>query len=66
MALGLGMTPDEWQQLRGQVDDGFWGLRTIGLFVYPPQVHSYNRIYTLPGYPPLPTDHDGFSCGAHR
>ncbi|KDQ25785.1 hypothetical protein PLEOSDRAFT_1097555 [Pleurotus ostreatus PC15] len=30
VAFGLGMTPDEWQQLRGQVDDGFWGLRTIG------------------------------------
>ncbi|KAG9227566.1 hypothetical protein CCMSSC00406_0000788 [Pleurotus cornucopiae] len=47
MALGLGMTPDEWQQLRGQVDDSFWVMRIIG-------------------YPPLPTDHDGFSCGAHR
>jgi len=33
MALGLGMTPDEWQELRDQVDDSFWVMRAIG---YPP------------------------------
>ncbi|KAJ7250880.1 Clavaminate synthase-like protein [Mycena haematopus] len=33
MALGLGMTPDEWEELRGQVDDSFWVMRAIG---YPP------------------------------
>ncbi|KAJ7784577.1 hypothetical protein B0H16DRAFT_1402573 [Mycena metata] len=47
MAVGLGMTPDEWQDLRGQVDDSFWVMRAIG-------------------YPPLPNDSDGFSCGAHK
>ncbi|KAL0961069.1 hypothetical protein HGRIS_006053 [Hohenbuehelia grisea] len=48
MALGLGMSTQEWQELlRGQVDDSFWVMRIIG-------------------YPPLPTDHDGFSCGAHK
>ncbi|KAJ7212124.1 Clavaminate synthase-like protein [Mycena pura] len=47
MAIGLGMTPDEWQELRSQVDDSFWVMRAIG-------------------YPPLPDDHDGFSCGAHK
>ncbi|KAJ7175853.1 hypothetical protein C8R46DRAFT_890706 [Mycena filopes] len=47
MADGLGMTPDEWQELRGQVDDSFWVMRAIG-------------------YPPLPPDSDGFSCGAHK
>ncbi|KAJ7675839.1 hypothetical protein DFH06DRAFT_1170709 [Mycena polygramma] len=36
MAEGLGMTTDEWQELRSQ------------------------------GYPPLPKDSDGFSCGAHK
>ncbi|KAJ7109721.1 hypothetical protein C8R43DRAFT_1091703 [Mycena crocata] len=47
MAAGLGMTPDEWQELRSQVDDSFWVMRAIG-------------------YPPLPDDSDGFSCGAHK
>ncbi|KAJ7044108.1 hypothetical protein C8F04DRAFT_689538 [Mycena alexandri] len=47
MAVGLGMTPDEWQELRSQVDDSFWVMRAIG-------------------YPPLPNDSDGFSCGAHK
>jgi len=47
MAVGLGMTPDEWEELRSQVDDSFWVMRAIG-------------------YPPLPQDSDGFSCGAHK
>ncbi|TFK40646.1 Clavaminate synthase-like protein [Crucibulum laeve] len=47
MADGLRMTPDEWKDLRSQVDDSFWVMRVIG-------------------YPPLPNDHDGFSCGAHK
>ncbi|KIK03355.1 hypothetical protein K443DRAFT_676838 [Laccaria amethystina LaAM-08-1] len=47
MALGLGLTPEEWVDLRSQVDDSFWVMRVIG-------------------YPPLPNDHDGFSCGAHK
>jgi len=47
MAVGLGMTAKEWQDLHAQVDDSFWVMRVIG-------------------YPPLPDDHDGFSCGAHK
>jgi isopenicillin N synthase-like dioxygenase len=47
MAAGLGMTSEEWSDLRAQVDDSFWVMRAIG-------------------YPPLPNDHDGFSCGAHK
>ncbi|KAF5377963.1 hypothetical protein D9615_006707 [Tricholomella constricta] len=47
MAQGLGMTPEEWEDLRKQVDDSFWVMRVIG-------------------YPPLPNDEDGFSCGAHK
>lgn len=47
MAVGLGMTKDEWKELRSQVDDSFWVMRVIG-------------------YPPLPNDHDGFSCGEHK
>ncbi|KAG7088443.1 hypothetical protein E1B28_012435 [Marasmius oreades] len=47
MAIGLGMTPEERQELRGLVDESFWVMRAIG-------------------YPPLPDDHDGFSCGAHK
>lgn len=30
MALGLGMRPDEWTELLGQVDDSFWVMRIIG------------------------------------
>ncbi|TCD63681.1 hypothetical protein EIP91_005125 [Steccherinum ochraceum] len=47
MALGLGMAPAEWGELRSKVDDSFWVMRIIG-------------------YPPLPNDEDGFSCGAHK
>ncbi|KAF8158286.1 hypothetical protein B0H34DRAFT_657043 [Crassisporium funariophilum] len=47
MSEGLGMTREEWKDLRKQVDDSFWVMRVIG-------------------YPPLPNNHDGFSCGAHR
>ncbi|KAF7314266.1 Clavaminate synthase-like protein [Mycena kentingensis (nom. inval.)] len=47
MAEGLGMTKEEWSELRAQVDDSFWVMRAIG-------------------YPPLPDDDDGFSCGAHK
>ncbi|KAG6330250.1 hypothetical protein ID866_8839 [Astraeus odoratus] len=47
MANGLGLSEEEWKELRGQVDQSFWILRIIG-------------------YPPLPNDYDGFSCGAHR
>lgn len=47
MADGLRMSPEEWQELRDQVDDSFWVMRVIG-------------------YPPLPEDHDGISCGAHK
>lgn len=65
MALGLGMTPDEWQQLRGQVDDSFWVMRIIGLPLCGRSLSS-RELTLAPGYPPLPTDHDGFSCGAHR
>ncbi|KAI0345757.1 Clavaminate synthase-like protein [Trametopsis cervina] len=47
MADGLGMTKDEWEEFKTQVDDSFWVMRIIG-------------------YPPLPNDHDGFSCGEHK
>ncbi|THH27988.1 hypothetical protein EUX98_g6201 [Antrodiella citrinella] len=47
MALGLGMSPAEWGELRSKVDESFWVMRIIG-------------------YPPLPTDDEGFSCGAHK
>jgi hypothetical protein len=31
MADGLGMTPEEWSDLRAQVDDSFWVMRAIGV-----------------------------------
>ena len=30
MAEGLGMTKEEWKELRSQVDDSFWVMRVIG------------------------------------
>lgn len=30
MAAGLGMTPEEWEELKGNVDDSFWVMRIIG------------------------------------
>lgn len=30
MAHGLGMTPDEWEDLKGKIDDSFWVMRVIG------------------------------------
>lgn len=30
MAVGLGLTTEEWQDLRSQVDDSFWVMRVIG------------------------------------
>jgi hypothetical protein len=30
MAEGLGMTKEEWKELRAQVDDSFWVMRVIG------------------------------------
>lgn len=30
MATGLGMTPEEWESLKGRVDDSFWVMRIIG------------------------------------
>ena len=61
--MGLGMTDAEWEDLKSQVDDSFWVMRVIGLLAVPlcPLPHLGGT-----GYPPLPDDDDGFSCGAHR
>lgn len=67
MASGLGMHAEEWNELRAQVDDSFWVMRIIGSF---PNLAGRNdpidRLVRFVGYPPLPDDHDGFSCGAHK
>ncbi|OJT15278.1 hypothetical protein TRAPUB_8200 [Trametes pubescens] len=34
MATGLGLTPDEWAELRTKVDDSFWVMRAIALQVF--------------------------------
>ncbi|KAH7885384.1 hypothetical protein F5I97DRAFT_1937605 [Phlebopus sp. FC_14] len=39
MAVGLGMSNEEWKELRGQVDDSFWVMRVIG---YPPLPNSHD------------------------
>lgn len=30
MSVGLGMTPEEWDDLKRKVDDSFWVMRVIG------------------------------------
>jgi hypothetical protein len=63
MAEGLGMISEEWEALKSKVDDSFWVMRIIG----PQSSFSLwgTDEYSV-GYPPLPNDHDGFSCGAHK
>lgn len=34
MAVGLGMTNAEWEDLKAKVDDSFWVLRIIGPLCY--------------------------------
>ena len=31
MAIGLGMEPEECENLKAQVDDSFWVMRVIGI-----------------------------------
>lgn len=62
--MGLGMTDAEWEDLKAKVDDSFWVMRIIGLSAV-----LRCSIYVLTwrsGYPPLPNDDNGFSCGAHK
>ena len=33
MAAGLGVTSEEWEELKGNVDDSFWVLRIIGSWI---------------------------------
>ncbi len=63
MADGLGMTSEEREDLCRQVDDSFWVMRAIGHYI---SLCPRDLINSVPGYPPLPNDHDGFSCGAHK
>ena len=35
MAMGIGMTNAEWEDLKAQIDDSFWILRIIGPFAMP-------------------------------
>jgi hypothetical protein len=63
MAMGLGMTDAEWEDLKALIDDSFWLLRIIGLLTLAiPLPFLTQKV----GYPPLPNDDDGFSCGSHK
>jgi hypothetical protein len=35
MAHGLGMSNDEWLELRKKIDDSFWVMRVIGKHAFP-------------------------------
>lgn len=49
MAAGLGMTPEEWEGLRAQVDDSFWVLRVIGTeYYYATIIHLMTMYYRIP------------------
>jgi len=63
MAQGLGTS---WPVLASKVDHSFWVMRTIGLSSSLGNVlNTYAEVHNT-GYPPLPADHNGISCGAHR
>lgn len=66
MAVGLGMSPEEWEHLKSQVDDSFWVMRVIGVHEVLGLRRAVILIGASLGYPPLPKDHDGVSCGAHK
>lgn len=66
MAVGLGMSTEEWEDLKSKVDDSFWVMRVIGVQKV---LRAASRLHTqgmFVGYPSLPKDHDGVSCGAHK
>lgn len=52
------------EALLKKVDDSFWIIRVIGSWFF--CAYRLQVILGSSGYPPLPNDHDGFSCGAHK
>ena len=38
MAAGLGVTSEEWEELKGNIDNSFWVLRVIGWVPFVPIV----------------------------
>lgn len=52
MAYGLGMNSEEWYELRAQVDDSFWVMRIIGLFL---ECSGRARLKLLQVIRPFPT-----------
>lgn len=52
MAEGLGMTKEEWQELRAQVDDSFWVMRVIGkLLVDPGRPRPFSQLNRISSAP---------------
>ena len=41
MATGLGMTSEEWAELRSKVDDSFWVMRIIGIVILARHHHPH-------------------------
>ncbi|KAJ3526073.1 hypothetical protein NM688_g8305 [Phlebia brevispora] len=39
MAVGLGCTPEEWEDFKSKIDDSFWVMRIIG---YPPLPNAFD------------------------
>jgi hypothetical protein len=60
------MDAEEWAALRAQVDNSFWVLRVIGAARLTSLVRLSNATCLCTGYPPLPDNERGFSCGAHK
>lgn len=40
MADGLGVTPEEWKDLKEKIEESFWVLRIIGSSIIPPPLRS--------------------------
>ena len=58
MATGLGMSTDEWAQLRNKVDESFWVMRVIGVYYAIFCVSfrgAYIDVHSMQGIPRFPT-----------
>lgn len=66
-ALGLGMDleGEEWKQMEEMTAESFWVMRSV--FSFSPFAPSLIlQCHRCIGYPSLPADAPGVSCGAHK
>jgi isopenicillin N synthase-like dioxygenase len=73
-AVGLKLDDKQWRELESKVQNSFWYARVlhhrllISLYLlgFWKHGHSRKRVMRCIGYPRMPADHDGVSCGEHK